>query len=184
MGLLGHDIHCIVNSTWSRRTQWNNLQTRLSTHKDSLNEKHFTMKQIQQTLGKISFICKRKILNCRLTDQVQNSEKGFILYTSNSCSTWAQRREQSGGGLCLQAWIDSQLWCPNPKGFFLRKPGVIFPVFSAKPGVVPPCSADHHCTYRKQVKGWITPCKKSSIFFPTWNICSVRLNYFIFRKLW
>lgn len=83
MGLLGHDIHCIVNSIWSKRMQWNNLQTRLSAHKDVLNENHFTMKQIQQPSGKISFVCKRKILICRLTDHVQDSKKASTFYILN-----------------------------------------------------------------------------------------------------
>lgn len=146
MGLLGHDIHCIVNSTWSRRIQWNNLQTRLSTHKDILNENHFTVKQIQQISGKISFVCKRKILAADLQIKFRTQNKASILHTSDSCSTWAQCSKQSGGGFCLQAWAANQVWCPAPNEIFLRKPRVVFPAFSAKPGVVTPSSADHHCT--------------------------------------
>lgn len=83
MGLLGHDIHCIVNSIWSGRIQWNNLQTRLSTHKGILNENHFTMKQIQWSSGKISFVCKR-YLTAGLQISFRTQKKASMFYTSNS----------------------------------------------------------------------------------------------------
>lgn len=146
MGLLGHDIHCIVNSIWSRRMQWNNLQTRLSTHKDVLNENHFTMKQIQQPSGKISFVCKRKILNCRLTDHVQDSKKASTFYILNRLLYMGSIQWTMWRWALPARLIESQLRFLTPNVVFLRKPRVIFAAFSAKSGFGTPRFADHHCT--------------------------------------